>query len=456
MEASLRKCALEVFKDLDVNDSRGLEPEEINEWLVSVCGWTDEQVDQRLWRPGGIWCDVESVEFGRFLQAVVLFQLPVGDYDGAAAGARASKLAQDHHLATMEQAIDLKVLIKRAWDLPGLAAADEGGTDAYYCLVKVGPYSRQTDVKYRTSTPEWGSTFSFPILEPLAAGPPVRFQVMRHHWRHTHSLLGSVTVQPELLKHVLKAPRPDGRSAVTSMDFEMVRAGGGGASSQDKTPSRLGVEFWTESAYLCAPQVEVLPRRASPQRPAGGKERGMRGQSRAGSGVGTASSAPQAVTVVVVSVHSGRGLAVPTSGTPQHCSDDSWGRGDEAVAERGDEGRLVGSGRCSRYESAARRVRERRAAKRRERVLDELKPLLPVLSLKNPTPYPSKLPHPIPKDSLLSASRLESTPQDCSPQTPDPRPVTPNPKPQTLRTTGGGSGVWVRGAHVQRRESVEC
>jgi hypothetical protein len=31
-------------QDLDVDESGGLEAEEINDWLTSVCGWSDAQV----------------------------------------------------------------------------------------------------------------------------------------------------------------------------------------------------------------------------------------------------------------------------------------------------------------------------------------------------------------------------------------------------------------------------
>ena len=62
-DARLRKHALDVFKHLDVDGSGGLEPEEINEWLVSVCGWTEEQVQRRLWGRSGVWARVKSVGF---------------------------------------------------------------------------------------------------------------------------------------------------------------------------------------------------------------------------------------------------------------------------------------------------------------------------------------------------------------------------------------------------------
>jgi len=81
LDARLRKCALEVFRHLDVDGSGGLEPEEISDWLVSACGWTEMQVERRLWGHGGIWARLKSVEFEQFLKATIRFHWPVGDYD---------------------------------------------------------------------------------------------------------------------------------------------------------------------------------------------------------------------------------------------------------------------------------------------------------------------------------------------------------------------------------------
>ena len=60
-----------VFKHLDVDGSGGLESGEINDWLVNVCGWTDEQAQRRLWGSSGMWARVKSVEFEAFLGAAI-------------------------------------------------------------------------------------------------------------------------------------------------------------------------------------------------------------------------------------------------------------------------------------------------------------------------------------------------------------------------------------------------
>jgi Ca2+-binding EF-hand superfamily protein len=170
LDKRLKKCAMKVFETLDVDGSGGLEPEEINGWLTSVCGWTEQEVEHKLWELGGVWAGKKSVEFPDFLRAATHFHWPIGDFDHAEEMQRVSRLAEEK--TASKDTVELHVVVECASDLP-VKDWFSWSSDPY-CVVTFNRQRRQTETKHSTTNPQWCAAFSFLIRDPTAPLTPLR------------------------------------------------------------------------------------------------------------------------------------------------------------------------------------------------------------------------------------------------------------------------------------------
>jgi hypothetical protein len=203
-DARLRKHALHVFQQLDVDGSGDLEPGEINEWLVSVCGWTGEQVQSRLWGRSGMWARVKSVGFESFLRAAVRFHWPIGNYDHAGEVQRISQQVKERHRAAAMQAVDLHVEVESACNLPAKDWLFSWSSDPY-CKVSFNRQVRQTEPKYRTLEPRWGASFRFHIRDPAGSLSALVVQLYDHDFFTSDDDIGAATLSEDAMRSIIRS-----------------------------------------------------------------------------------------------------------------------------------------------------------------------------------------------------------------------------------------------------------
>jgi hypothetical protein len=179
LDQRLRQRVLEVFDAIDVDGSGALEPGEINGWLLDVCGWSDEQVEQSLWGQGGMWAGqaARGIDFEKFLKAVIRYHWPVGDFDHSHEMKRLNKLAAEQHKAAAQKAVEMTVQVIGASDLPIKDMFTQSADP--YCIVKFNRQKEKTEVLHRTLNPKWVyKSFTFPIMDPSAPLSDMAFHLM--------------------------------------------------------------------------------------------------------------------------------------------------------------------------------------------------------------------------------------------------------------------------------------